>query len=205
MTEHYAVGVFAEVLYREEWWWRHVEVVREGARPVDLSREYVTRGGRRHRVVAEFLRRAAMAPTTGDARIDRLHGRDAMVNISRHFSWADDAPLKPGERRRAGRRPDWARTILVGAVRVARRGAGRCMEPECLADRGGKLWTGEQFRKGSSGYEGSGYCRDCKDRVRRPSETTEAERALFDALAPLVLRHEWSRPAARRAQRSGAR
>jgi hypothetical protein len=200
VTEHYAVGVFAEVLYREKGWWRHVAVVREGARPVDLSREYVTRGGRRHRVVAEFLRRAAMAPTTGDAMIDRLHGRDYMVNISRHFVWEDDAPLKPGERRRAGRRPDWARTILVGAVRVARRGAGRCMEPECLLDRANELWTGVQFRKGNSGY-----CKRCKGRTRRPSETTEAERALFDALAPLVLRHEWSRPAARRAQRSGAR
>jgi len=127
-----------------------------------------------------------------------------MVNISpRALAWAEDAPVKPGERQRAGRRPDWAVTILIGAVRVARRGAGRCLEPECLLTRDGKRWTGEKFRAGSKGHQSSGYC--CakhKDRPRRPNETGEAERALFDALAPLALSDESSRPAARRLERN---
>ena len=185
-------------LSHQEEWWAHVAAVREGSKPLDVVKRHGYARGHRAKVVAELLRRAAAAPSTTPAgRPTTELSKFAMLNAS-VCGWADDAPLERWQPQRA-LREDAARTILIGAVRVARRGALRCMEPECVLDHERKRWKGAKLERGND----SGYCFPHHGRVRRPSEAEEAERALFDALAPLILREEPSRPDARRLRRNG--
>jgi hypothetical protein len=91
-TEHYAVRVFAEALSNQEEWWEHVAAVRAGATPLDLVRRHRYARGHRAQVVAEFLRRAAAAPSeTPAGRPTKELAKFAMVNAS-VCGWADDAP-----------------------------------------------------------------------------------------------------------------
>jgi hypothetical protein len=163
--------------------WEHVAAVRADHTAAQrLARRYVRRNqGGRLIVVAVYLQRAADAPNDRDAKM--------AVWATGMPAYFVDGALEPGQPVRNLRR-DVVESISIGAYRVARRGAGRCLEPSC-AD-----WCGAKLRDGHGEF-----CTACSTVVRRPRELAEAERALFDALIPVVLR-EPSRPRARRARRA---
>lgn len=166
--------------------WEDVAAVRADTTAAQrLARRYVRRDqGGRLAAVAVYLERAAAAPNDRDAKM--------AVWATGMRAWFVDGDLEPGQPARDLRR-DVVHTISIGAYRVARRGAGRCLSPPCAHWRGTKL---AQDARGE-------FCTACATVVRRPRELDEAERALFDALIPVVLR-EPSRPRARRARRASA-
>lgn len=207
-AENYALHAFGWVLSRQAEWWEHVEAARKGSTPLALVLEHRYARGQRADVVAELLRRAAAAPSTTPA--GRPTTAFAVFEMQNRGlgGWHDEAPVA-AQQPQQGLRRDAARTIFLGAVRVARRGAHRCLNLECFPGEGG-----EKLRRTNP----SDYCRRHDPRNNRtvprgerprvpgrPSEADEAERALFDAVTPLVLPEELSRPSARRLRRNHSR
>lgn len=167
---------------------QHVALLREGTSAEDVAGLYVRRAGQRRDALLVYL---GVAVAAGPSR---LEVRDAITNLGEP-SWWMDAPPDPRGPRYALRR-DAAETIALGALRVARRGAGRCVDPRCGHDGHGR-WAEVKYLSPDRDY-----CHACAARTGRPREGLEAERALFDAVIPVVLSDADSRPRARRARRS---
>jgi hypothetical protein len=93
------------------------------------ARGYVLKAGPYLDVVAELLLLAAGVPP--------LWRRTQIANRGRSAFWAEDD--RPSERRRQRIR-DRTQMLVEGATRIARRGAGECIE--CGDPLGGLYWRG---------------------------------------------------------------
>ncbi len=150
----------------------HVAEIRAGADPSRVAARYIRRDqGQRVRALSLFFEIAAEAEPHPDHR----HVKTAVWNVGMKAWWVD-GPLEPGQPQRA-LRWDVVDTFSLAAIRVARRGAGRCAQPECAAGRGAKL---------ASDTRGD-HCRAHEWLDRKPRAFVEIDRALFDSLVPLLL------------------
>lgn len=111
-----------------------IRAIRAGAPVHDIAERYVRRAqGRRVEAVAVFLGIGADAephPTEAIAksRLRNVGGR----------AWWIDGGREPGQPLR-NLRTEAIDSIAEGALRVARRGAKRCVKPDCCDGRGAKL------------------------------------------------------------------
>jgi len=173
--------------------WNHVDELRADPGAGErLARHYVRRDpGGRVAAVQIYLERAAAVERTGDRRYEKMAVWGTGLR-----AWFVDGSLEPGQPVR-NLRADAVETIAVGAYRVARRGAGRCAVRDCYVDPITRKWCGQKL---ASDHHGD-YCAGCAVALPRPRERQEAERALFNAVIPVVL-GEPSRPRARRVRRA---
>lgn len=148
------------------------------------ARLYIPRDqGRRRELVETYLLEVAERPAGGRARV-RLLGFGTVA-------YAVEGSPSTGAPRRA-LRLDALATLQVGALRVARRGAGRCAAGDC-PETGGRHLSG-----------GSGHCWSCESK-RSPSllASAEAERTLLTrAVAAVLGDRPTSRARRRRVQRA---
>lgn len=165
--------------------WDHVATIRDGASADEVARRYIRRDqGRRRELITTLLERAAESPDDTTAKLRVLN-----AGLNAYFVDGVPDPSRPQRALRA----DALRKLEIGAVRVARRGAGRCVADDCPTDGGAVL-----------AHDGSrrDYCACCE--VRLPASlkrsANEAERDLFDGATPLVLSAP-SRVRARRKKR----
>lgn len=98
---------------------------------------------------------------------------------------------RPGDPRAPKRalRDDAADSMARAAIRVVRRGLGRCADPDCCGGAGARL----------AADSSSDYCEGCRRRQPHPRSDVEGERVLFDRAVFAVLRTENSRPRRRAA------
>jgi hypothetical protein len=191
-AETFAARALGIALANQPDFWDDVDRIRQGESALAIARRYVRRDqSRRAELISVYLQRAADAAPHPDHRFETA----ALLAIGQR-AWWPDAPLDPGQPQRNLRR-DVIETIEMGALRVARRPARRCADPDCGDPHGGALGR----------YNDDDYCGPCKDAVRQqrvvrqPRETDEAERALFDAAIAAVLKNAPNRPRSRRQRR----
>lgn len=186
-AETYAARALGSALTEQPELWDHVAAIRAGTPADDLARRYVRRDqGRRVETVAAYLERAANATPTADHRFEK----GAVWNTGLR-AWTVDGQLEPGQPQR-NLRADTIETIALGALRVARRGAGRCADASCRGGEGARLAADNR----------TGLCGPCAAKPRRPREMDDAERALFTAATPVVLPDAPDRQRARRLRRA---
>ena len=170
VAENYGLHAFGWALSRQAEWWEHVEAVRQGSTPLALVLQHRYARGRRAEVVAELLRRAAAAPSTTPAGRPTTALATFEMQNGGLGGWHDEAPLEPSQPQRA-LREDAARTICLGAIRVSRRGAHRCLSLDCVPDKGGAKLS----RRNSSDYCHQHEANN--DRVRGQAERDQRGRA----------------------------
>jgi hypothetical protein len=111
-----------------------IRAIREGMAVEEIAARYVRRNqGRRVEAVAVFLqdgRHGRTAPHGGDRQVQRNERRQRRV-VGRRAPRARTAERNL--------RSEAVRSIEEGAMRVARRGAGRCVKLDCCHFRGAKL------------------------------------------------------------------
>ena len=166
--------------------WRHVDAIRRGADPAAVARKYVRRDqSGRLAAIRYYLKLAAAAP-------DRRAAQMRLWVAGGAKAYRPGGSAAPGDPQRAVRR-DALEVLAVGAVRVARRGAGRCVAHDCSVEGGAPLAADNR----------DDYCVVCASRgeARRPREGSEAERALFRAVTAAVLPDAPDRNRARRLRR----
>jgi hypothetical protein len=176
-VERFPTWALGLALTAQPEFWDHVARIRDGAKADELARRYIRRNqGRRLELIATLLGRAAEAPDDTAAKI-------RIWNAGLNAYSVDGVP-NTSSPQRALRGPDALKTLGIAAVRVARRGAGRCGAYDCPTDSGTVL--------ASDGYRRD-LCAACEDRVppslKESASTTaiEAERALFNGAIPFVL------------------
>jgi hypothetical protein len=155
-------AILGGVLGRDVQFMRAVAAVRADVSAVDsIARSYVPKAGRGRDVVARMLAAAGSEPTDALA-VARL------TNLSPAVVWA--GPRHDGDRAR------WVRgqaNHQDAAHRLARRGAGLCLDLECSTSvPGRRLWC------------------SAHEREHHPAERESAERSirtLLDAVARAVL------------------
>lgn len=133
----------------------------------------------------------------GTLRLDRC-GEHEVTNLPIRKAWWTDAPLEPHEPKYAAR-IDLAVTLERAAIRVARRGAGRCANPACVPppclDRDKRLRLYDvprEHRPGAgailSNEQRADYCDPC---TRSLGATTaddwDEDRRLFEQAAACLL------------------
>jgi hypothetical protein len=181
-VERFPALTLGSALTGQDEFWDHVASIRAGANPERIARRYIRRDqGRRLKLITTLLERAAESP-------DDTAAGDRMWNAGVNAYTVDGVPGPLSPQRSL--RPDALETLAIGAARIARRGAGRCVAYDCPTD-GGTVLAHDGARRD--------FCAACEDRVP-PSlkrSASEAERALFDAAIPRVL-GEPSRVRARR-------
>jgi hypothetical protein len=186
-AETYAARALGLALIEQPEFWDHVEAIRAGTPAEDVARRYVRRDqSRRVKTVAAYLERATSASPSADHRDE-----EQAVWSTGLRAWTVDGRLEPGQPQR-NLRTDMIETIALGALRVARRGAGRCADPSCCDGVGARLAADNR----------TGLCGPCAAKPRRAREMDEAERALFDAATPVVLPGAPDRQRARRVHRA---
>jgi len=187
-AETYAARALGSALTEQPEFWDHVAAIRAGTPAGDVARRYVRRDqSRRVETVAAYLERAASATPSADHRPEK----EAIWNTGLRM-WTVDGQLQPGQPQR-NLRTDTIETIALGALRVARRGAGRCTDPSCCDGQGARLAADNHC----------GLCVPCAAKPPRPRrEMEDAERALFDAATPVVLPGAPDRQRARRVHRA---
>jgi len=152
------------------------------------------RHAQRAELLEEYLSNAADAPPD--------MAKAYICNIAPVAYFVEGVP-GPSEPQR-GLRSDVRETLCLGAIRIARRGANRCVAYDCpyrdCDDHGCKVRDCQRHRPGSPLSKSTtlDYCPDCLSTVRRPREAEEAERSLFDGGIAAVFGGD-SRPARRRA------
>jgi hypothetical protein len=186
-AETYGARALGLALTEQPEFWDDVAAIRAGTPAGDVARRYVRRDqARRVETVAAYLERAANVTPSADHRFEKA----AVWNTGRR-AWTVDGQLEPGQPRR-NLQTDTIETIDLGALRVARRGAGRCADPSCCGGEGARLAADNR----------NGLCGPCAAKPRRPREMDDAERALFDAATPVVLPGAPDRQRARRVHRA---
>lgn len=108
-----------------------VDTIREGHDVESIATRYAPKKGRGRDVIRAMLSAGAAEPnrTYAQVRIETLPPMSALA--------VPDAPAARGARTRWGRSTSGYRE---GAERVARRGAGPCLGPDCPAKVGRRLW-----------------------------------------------------------------
>lgn len=156
--------------------------MRVGHNPVDLARHYVSRNqGRRVELIAAYLNRAAAALDNG-----RLYAKWDVWNIAAQGWVVGSTPRDPLAPIRALRQ-DAALSMARAALRVARRGAGRCADPDCCVDDRAVPWLARTGRRLARDNRGD-YCSVCAKRQPRYGRgDIEAERVMFDRAIAAVL------------------
>lgn len=101
-----------------------------------------------------------------------------------------NAVPNPSSPQRALRR-DALTTLAIGAIRIARRGAGRCVADDCPTPGGTVVWKGVQ-RPGATralDAERRDFCSVCERRLPPSLKRagSEAERVVFDGAVGAVL------------------
>jgi hypothetical protein len=163
--------------------WQHVAAIRSGEHtPSSLAPTYLRRRhGRRLELLERYLQIAADAESDNEAKM-RLWNI-VPVSYSVEGVPAPDAPQR-------ALRADARWTLSVGALRVARRGASRCVAHDCgfcdCADHNCHQRACHVHRPGAPHVNGD-YCAACSSKLRRPREAEEAERSLFDGAIAVVL------------------
>jgi hypothetical protein len=196
--------ILGVALIEQPEFWRHVAAIRDGsATAFELARKYIRRDqGHRRRLIAEYLTRAAEASSDGVAKA-------RVLNIGLKFFTVDGDPADSAPT--YSLRPDAADTLWRGAIRIARRGADRCISPDCGRPPNGGFSefcppVGAKLAAGRK----DGLCQRCrrleaqaKAKRGQPKTETglEAERRLFDAAIPQVFPGVPSRPTHRRKHR----
>jgi hypothetical protein len=184
-VERFPAWALGLALTAQQEFWDQVASIRDGAKAEEIARRYIRRDqGRRLDLIVTLLKRAAEAPDDTAAKIRVWNAGVSAYTV-------DGVPSTSSPQRAL--RADALRTLEIGAVRVARRGAGRCVAQDCPAE-GGTVLACDGLRRD--------FCAVCEDRLP-PSlkrSASEAERALFDGAIPLVL-DEPSRVRARRERR----
>jgi hypothetical protein len=153
-----------------------VASIRAGANPEQIARRYIRRNqGRRLELITALLERAAEVPDdTMEQRRTRRRAMTAGAN-----AYVEDGVPGPAAPQRS-LRWDALRTLEIGAIRIARRGAGRCVAYDCPTD-GGTVLAHDGLARD--------YCAGCEVRVPPSLKRSggEAERVLFDGAVPVVL------------------
>jgi len=150
----------------------HVAEVRAGTDPGQVASRYVRRDqGQRAEALRVYFEVAAEA----DPHADHRYIKTAVWSIGMK-AWFVDAPLEPGQPQRALRR-DAIETMGWAAIRVARRGAGRCAFPDCCGGKGAQL----------AADRASEHCQAHAFYDRKPRGFVEIDRALFKNLLPALL------------------
>lgn len=180
--------------------WTQVDSIRAGGETAaSVAPRYfrpfmAKRHAQRAELLEEYLSTAADAPPD--------MAKAYICNIAPVAYFVEGVP-GPSEPQRA-LRADARQTLLIGAIRIARRGAGRCVAHDCAfrdcAAHRCQEKNCHRHRPGAllSRYATGDYCAVCESKVRPLRETDEAERAVFDGAIAAVLGGE-SRPARRRA------
>jgi hypothetical protein len=184
-VERFPTWALGLALTAQPEFWNHVASVRDGAKADEIARRYIRRNqGHRLELITTLLQRAAEAPDDTAAKI-------RIWNAGLNAYSVDGVPNTSSPQRAL--RPDALMRLGIGAVRIARMGAGRCVAYDCPTE-GGTVLARDGFRRD--------LCAICEDRVPASLRRSagEAERALFDGANPFVL-GEPSRVRARRQRR----
>jgi hypothetical protein len=175
-AETYAARLFAVALIEQPEFVEHTRAIRSGTSADVLAARYVRRAqGRRVEAVAIFLRAAAAA----EPHAREVHAKARVLNVGTR-AWWSDGRREPGQPQR-NLRPDAMSTLEYAAVRLARRGAGRCTHADCAGWRGAKLASDRS----------ADHCAEHAWMDRQPRRFVECDRAFFRALLPAVLDRRW--------------
>jgi hypothetical protein len=192
-TPAYALAL---ALTHQPQFWRHVASIRAEERTAaDLASLYLRRPlSGRLELLELYLTTAAEAESDGRAKMK-------LLNIAPVAYAVEGVPGPTAPQRSL--RVDAQETLMIGALRVARRGAGRCIAHDCgFRDCHEHNCYRKQCPVHRPGAPLSkyaiDYCAVCEPKIRKARETDEAERSLFDGAIAAVLGGE-SRPARRRA------
>jgi hypothetical protein len=170
-TESYAARILGLALAAQPEFFEHAGAVRDGADVRALAQRYVRRDqGRRVELIATYINTAASVPA-GERKLARVRVRDL-----KPVSYWVEAPLATYAPKRA-LRMDAADSLRRAAIRVARRGAGRCADPSCCPNVGARLATDSL----------GDYCAACLARQPHSRNDVEGERELFDRAVCWVL------------------
>jgi len=177
-AQTFAARTFGSALIEQPEFAEQVHAMRSGlASPHELARRYVRRdqGGRRVEAVRVFLEVARSAEPYRNEALAKA----AVLNVGNR-AWSVDGPRQAGQPRR-NLRPEAVAAIEYGAIRVARRGVGRCAHPDCCNWRGARL----------AADTSSDHCGQHAFLDRRPRRFVEVDRPFWRALLPLVLDGRW--------------
>jgi hypothetical protein len=180
-ARHMPALLLADALTNQREFWEQVRVIQNGDQtPEEVAQRYVRRDqGRRLELVAHLLRTAAAAPDQRAAGLLGCGGAAYSVN----------GEVLPQDAKRA-LKAGALLTFRDAGLRIARRGAGRCVALDCPVGKGALLANDGVSRD---------YCASCARRIPRKvqASATDAERELLTAAVSFVLGGQ-DRKAARR-------
>ncbi len=211
-TATYAARALGFALTGEPAFFEDVAAARLGLHdPLELARRYIRRDlsqpqgapadelanvDPRRRLVALYLERGSEAPPYRNGDLARM----ATWSVGMRAWFVRGEVTDPAAPRRPLRRKDAQNTINHGAIRVARRGARRCVHYHCMKDDiagRGDEWTGVLL-----GSRSDDYCHRCAKKltVRHRKRGVDAEREMFASAVAAVFGGD-SRPGRRRVSR----